>query len=77
MSTAEGRERVQRLRAAVNRTQVPIDLAPKSAYELQTRARVEELERTIAEMRSRINALLWAVVGAVIVGLVLQLGGWA
>lgn len=66
----------QRLRDALQRRKEPIDVQPHSGYELQTRARVEALEARVLELQSRINALVWALITAIVVGVVLDLGGW-
>lgn len=64
-----------RIRAAIARRREPIDTAPKSAYELQTRAQLDALAQRVAELQTRVNALLWALVAAVLIGIVLDVAG--
>lgn len=67
-----------RLRAALRqRAGGPeaIDLAPRSAHEVLTRAMVDELREDLAEIRGRVNGLLFAVVVAVVVNVVMRLAG--
>lgn len=68
MSSAE------RIRAAIKRG--PVDLSPGSAYEAMTRARLEDLERAVAELRGRVDALVWAVIAAVVLGAIKMIGGF-
>jgi hypothetical protein len=53
-----------------------IDLAPKSTHEAITRQMVEDLTRDLAEVKSRINALLWLVAGSILVSAALRLAGF-
>lgn len=65
-----------RITAIMTRRREPIDTQPRSAYELHTRALLDETRRDVAELQTRINALMWAIVAAVVVGVVMQIGGW-
>ena len=67
----------ERIRTALARSPEPdaIDLQPRSAYEALTRAKVDDIEAELASIRSRVDTLIWAVVGAVVVGVVMQLIG--
>lgn len=65
----------ERIRSAINRTPDAIDLEPRSAYEAMTRAKVDDIERELAQVRGRLDTLIWAVVGAVVVSVVMQLMG--
>ena len=49
----------------------PIDDRPQSVHELMTRQMVLELKQEIAEVRLRVNGLIFTVIGAVVVQLVL------
>ena len=55
----------------------PVDLAPKSVHEAITRQMVDDLGKDFAklegEMRGRVNALMFTVVGAVVLDAVLGL----
>lgn len=66
-----------RIRAALASRPDPesLNLQPKSAYEALTRAKVDDLAAELAAIRSRVDTLIWAVVGAVVVGIVMQLLG--
>src|SRR3712207_4667180 len=52
-----------------------VDLTPKSAHEAITRQMVTDLAADVAEIKSRANAVLWLVAGAVTVDVVVRLGG--
>lgn len=66
-------ERAERLRRAIDGLRasgepiVAIDLAPKSAHEALTRQMVSDLSADLSEVKSRVNAMLWLVAGAVVV----------
>jgi hypothetical protein len=75
-------ERTQRLRRAIAGLQAAgqpglesVDLSPKSTHEAVTRQMVEDLAKDLGEVKSRVNALLWAVAGAVLIELAMRLGG--
>ena len=53
----------------------PVDLTPKSAHEAITRQMVTDLAADVAEIKSRVNAVLWLVAGAVAVDVVMRLAG--
>lgn len=65
----------ERIRAAMKRDPEAVDLAPRSPHEALTRAKVDDLEREVGELRGRVDTLVWAVIGAVVVGVVTQLVG--
>lgn len=71
-------DRSDRLRKAIASagTRAPLDLSPGNAYEALTRAMVEDLGRDLDKIEAQISKLIWTVIGAVIVAVVLQLGGW-
>lgn len=52
-----------------------IDIAPGCAFGAVLEGHVLELEKALAELRGRVNGLIFLVVGAVIVEIVLQLIG--
>lgn len=52
-----------------------VDLTPKSAHEAITRQMVTDLAADVAEIKSRVNAVLWLVTGAVAVDVVMRLAG--
>lgn len=53
-----------------------VDLAPGTAHEAITRRMVEELASDMAEVRNRVNSLLFLVAGAVLLEVILRIGGW-
>lgn len=70
----------ERLRAALNQRRAasalpPIDLGPRSAHEAVTRTMVEEIRRDVAELTTRTNGLIWAVVTAIVVTVATRLLG--
>jgi len=53
----------------------PLDLTPKSAHEAITRQMVTDLALDVAEVKGRVNAILWLVAGAVLVDVAMRLAG--
>ena len=53
----------------------PVDLTPKSAHEAITRQMVTDLAADVAEVKTRVNAVLWLVASAVAVDVVMRLVG--
>ncbi len=47
-----------------------VDDRPRSVYEMLTRRMLEELREDVAEVKGRVNTLLWLVAGAIVVDLV-------
>jgi len=75
-------ERTQRLRRAIDGLRAAghqgleaIDLSPKSAHEALTRQMVSDLAADVAELKNRVNAMLWLVAGAVLVDVAMRLAG--
>ncbi|MGI8643679.1 MAG: hypothetical protein ACR2LS_06135 [Thermomicrobiales bacterium] len=54
-----------------------IDLVPASAYEAVTRQMVEGLEEDLAEIKGRLNGLLWMMAGAIVVDILARVAGIA
>jgi hypothetical protein len=52
-----------------------VDERPRSVYEVVTRQMLEELKRDVAEVKGRVNTLLWMVAGAIVVDMVVRLVG--
>ena len=52
-----------------------VDLTPKSAHEAITRQMVTDLAADVAEVKTRVNAVLWLLAGAVGVDVVMRLAG--
>ena len=44
----------------------PIDLEPKSTYEVITREKVEQFEDELKEIRNRVNSIFYLVIGSVL-----------
>ena len=77
MTTLRGSP-VEELKAEVERLRRPrfgVDLEPASAYEAVTRQMVEGLRDELREIRSRINGLLFIMVGTVVTEVTLRLAG--
>jgi hypothetical protein len=53
----------------------PVDLLPKSAHEAITRQMVTDLAADVAEVKTRVNAVLWLLAGAVAIDVVMRLAG--
>lgn len=53
----------------------PVDLAPASAYEALTRQMVEGLAADLAEIKGRLDGLLFMVGGAIVLDVALRLAG--
>lgn len=47
-----------------------VDERPRSVYEVVTRQMLAELKEDVAEVKGRVNALLWLVAGAIVMELV-------
>ncbi len=77
--TARLRRAIDGLRAAgqenVHAPVEAVDLTPKSAHEAITRQMVTDLAADVAEVKTRVNAVLWLVAGAVAVDVVMRLAG--
>jgi hypothetical protein len=50
---------------------------PASAYEAVTRQMVEGLEEDLAEIKGRLNGLLWMMAGAIVVDILARVAGIA
>lgn len=74
-------ERAERLRRAIDglaaNKELPaaVDLSPRSTHEVVTRQMVTDLASDLAEVKNRVNAMLWVVVGAVVVDVAMRLAG--
>ncbi len=79
MSNAD--ERTKRLRRAIDSLRASgqavdaVDLSPRSAHEALTRQMVSDLAADVGELKSRVNAVLWVVAGAVLVDVAMRLVG--
>jgi len=51
----------------------PVDEKPRSVYEVVTRQMLLELKEDLAEVKGRVNTLLWLVLGATVVEFVMRL----
>lgn len=52
----------------------PIDLRPGNAYEAVTRQMVESLTDELREIRSRLNSLIFMMLGAIVLDIVSRIG---
>lgn len=50
-----------------------VDEKPRSVYEVVTRQMLMELKEDVAEVKGRVNTLLWVVLGATVVEFVMRL----
>lgn len=44
----------------------PVDLEPKSTYEVITREKVEHIDEELKEIRYRVNGIFYLVIGSVL-----------
>lgn len=51
----------------------PIDDKPRSVYEIITRRMLDDLREDIAEVKGRVNTLLWLMIGAILVELLVKI----
>ena len=51
----------------------PVDEKPRSVYEIVTRQMLMEMKEDVAEVKGRVNTLLWVVLGATVVEFVMKL----
>ncbi len=51
----------------------PIDDKPRSVYEMITRQMLDDLREDIAEVKGRVNTLLWLMIGAILVELLVKI----
>lgn len=77
-----GDERAKRLRRAIDGLRAAghegiegIDLTPKSAHEALTRQMVTDLAADVAEVKTRMNQLIGAVVIALLADIAMRLAG--
>ena len=49
-----------------------LELGPGSAYEMVTRAKVEELTTEVKEIRARIDGIFWLIAGSIVVEVLLR-----
>ncbi len=50
----------------------PVDLSPGTAYEVVTRAKVDELAADVKEIRDRIDGIFWLIAASVVVQIALR-----
>jgi len=53
----------------------PVDLNPGTAYEVITRAKVEELATDVKEIRDRIDGIFWLIAASIVVQIALRAMG--
>jgi hypothetical protein len=90
LPTSDAKDRTARLRQAIanlrgagtegRHTPEPgraesVDLTPKSAHEAITRQMVTDLAADVAEVKTRVNAVLWLLASAVAIDVVMRLAG--
>ena len=68
------------LKDAIRRLRRPrppeIDLSPASTFDALLDQRLKHLERHVEELKTRINGLVFVVIGAVVAQIVLSLSGY-
>lgn len=82
---ARDRKGAEELAAAIRRlaarwrrrpgTQPGVDVSPACAFGAVVGQRLAELERNIAEVKGRLNGLIFLVIGAVVIEMILRLVG--
>jgi hypothetical protein len=70
MATNRLEEAIRRLRGAPSRK---VDTSPDSPFDALLDLRMKALERQMDEVKGRVNGLVFAVVGAIVVELILRL----
>lgn len=80
MGRERGHGHEDRLREAVGRLRggqpvSAVDLAPRTAHEAMTRQMVDALRAEMEAVRTRVDALIWTVVGAIAVDVALRIAG--
>lgn len=58
---------------AVSSDDEPVNEKPRSVYEIVTRQMLMEMKEDVAEVKGRVNTLLWVVLGAAVVEFVMRL----
>jgi hypothetical protein len=53
----------------------PVDLTPGTAYEVVTRAKVDELANDVKEIRDRIDGIFWLIAASIVVQIALRAMG--
>jgi hypothetical protein len=71
-SGEELRARLRALHERDDRAPAPLDLDPRSAYELLTRQMVSALADELREIRQRVNGLIFLTIGAVLADIVMR-----
>ncbi len=66
-------EAIRRLAAGPRRPRPKVDTAPGCAYGAIIGERLQALEKEIAEVKARLNGLIFVVAGAVVVQIILRL----
>jgi hypothetical protein len=69
MGSEELKEAIRRLRGPRRR----VDITPDSPFDALLEQRLKHLERQVEELKGRVNGLMLAVAGAVIVQIILGL----
>jgi hypothetical protein len=54
-----------------------VDVRPASTYEAVTREMVQAMRAEIAEIKNRLNGLLFMVAGAIVIDIIVRLAGLA
>ncbi len=52
-----------------------LDISPSSAFEVMVQERLRNTEAKLGEVNGRVNSLIFAVVGAVVLQVILRLSG--
>ena len=71
-SGEELRTQLRALHERHDRASEPLDLDPRSAYELLTRQMVSALADELREIRQRVNGLIFLTIGAVLADIVMR-----
>jgi hypothetical protein len=58
--------------SGAGQAQEPLDERPHSVYEVVTRQMLEQVKNDVAEVKGRVNALLWLVAGTALLDLIMR-----
>ncbi len=75
MASEDLKEAIRRLAKGAQAPRPKVDMAPGCAYGALVGERLQALDKEIAEVKTRLNGLIFVVIGAVVVQIVLRLFG--
>lgn len=69
-------DRLQRAIADRAKSAEKVDLQPATAFEALLAEQLRQQSADLQKLQGRVDGLLWAVITAVVLGIVMQIGGW-